>query len=57
MFFYAVHPFSSAGHNGLIIGSCVMYGANFVDRERRDGRCGLIYLMAMYTVSTQEINS
>ena len=34
-----------------------MYVANLIAGERRGGRCGLIFLMAMYTVSTQEINS
>ena len=57
MFFYRGHSFSSADHNGLKVESCVMYVANFIDRERRDGRCGLIYLMEMLTGNIQESNS
>ena len=54
MFFYAAHPFSSTDHNGLKVESCVLNVANFIAQERRGGRCGLIYLMEMFTGNTQE---
>ena len=55
MFFYAVHPFSSTDHSRLNVESCVMCVANFVGWERGDGRCGLIYLMEMFTANTERL--
>jgi len=57
MFFYAVQPFSSADSNRLNIQSCVMYMASCVGLERGAGRCGLIYLMELFTGNRQDSNS
>jgi len=56
MFFYAVHPFSSADRNRLNVESCALHVANFAGWEKADGRCGLIYLMVMCTGNTQGSN-
>jgi hypothetical protein len=53
MFFYAVNSFSDADYIRLNIEICVIYGANFVDRQTADGNCGLTYLMEM---CTQQLN-
>ena len=53
MLFYTVFAFSSANYNRLFMESCVLYVANFVGWERRDGMCGLIYLMVMFTGNTR----